>query len=986
MHGAGGGGADFGGRPDGGRGLPDVPDAWQPPRIRGRDDALGLVRAALRRLEGRPGPEVIVIEGVPGSGKTRLLDEACALARAAGVRAYKGGGDPDGQLVPMGPLLDALLATDAPVLDRSALRSGARAADHRSWLLREVGDRLEQAASKQPLVIAVDDVQWCDEATLRALHTLPELLSDRAVLWIVASRGEAPEAVRRTLDRLKETGASALSLTPLDSAAVADVVADLLSITPGPDVLEAARGAEGRPLLIVELVRGLREEGLLVRAGDQARLVGGRVPLRFRDSVDQRLRQVSEITQELVRVASALGRETPVGQLSELMDRKPGELRAAVREALATDLMVGDGVHLRFRHDLIREAVKAGIPTTVLLLLRRRAAELQLRHGVPEVEVAALVAESAEPGDRWAIGVLRRAAAALASDEPSMAAEISRRALDLARAGTEERGPLFAETVDLLRRSGRAAEARTLGDRALGEMLAPEAEGRVRLALARVAARRSFTDAARQCRDGLSLPALPAGLRAELLAMLCVALACGGDVEEAGRLIPAALRSVREAGNPAAEAAVLSGESVVWFYHHDMDLALRRIEESIALGGRAEGPTAPPAQQDPRPRAWRSLLRGAVGDTDGALELLDAQLRQGLFDGPDASRTVLMTRCRLFLDAGRLAEARAEAEAVLALPETDEGDEPADCADAAAHYVLGRTARHRGDLAGSRTAAEHARRMMADESALTRNTGAWLGALSADALGDREEVDRCTRYAADAFERPGPALAGPEDATDYVLYVRITLRAGLRDRAEAAVRAAERRAVAGPGFPVFAAAAAHARALLTDDVDLLRRAALLLADGPRRIARASVLEDLAVASAAAGEDAGEAAGEDAVGHLDRALDLYVRAGADRDVDRVRRRLRDLGVRRGATDGAGRFGLTAAEVRVVRLIAQGATNRAVAEALFLSPHTVSSHLRHAYAKLGVTSRVELARVFAELEGDVRADPRRADVSHGPADGR
>ncbi|MFD8565507.1 AAA family ATPase [Streptomyces sp. NPDC059639] len=977
MRGAGFGGGDRDEGLGAGDGRPVATDAWQPPRIRGRDDVLALVRASLRRLESPHGPEVIVIEGVPGSGKTRLLEEACALARSTGLRAFKGGGDPDGQLVPMGPLLGALLATDAPVLDRSALRSGATAADHRSWLLGEVRDRLEQASSKQPLVVAVDDVQWCDEATLAALRTLPELLSGHAVLWVLASRTEAPGPVRRTLDRLTETGATALSLAPLDSDAVADVVADLLSITPGADVLEAARGAEGRPLLIVELVRGLWEEGLIATEGDTARLVGGRVPLRFRDSVDQRLQQVSATAQELVRVASALGRETPIGQLAELMDRKPAELRPAVREALATDLMVGDGVHLRFRHDLIREAVKASIPTTVRLLLRRRAAELQLRHGVPEVEVAALVAESAEPGDRWAIGVLRRAAAELASSEPSMAAEISRGALDLTHEGTTERGLLFAETIGLLQQSGRAAEARAMGDDALREVLEPEAEGSIRLGLARVAARQSFTEAVHQCRDALSLSALSPGLRAQLLAMLCVALACSGDVEEAGRLIPPASKAAREAGDLAAEAAILSGESVVWFYHFDMDLALRRIEESIEITGRLGGPMATLPHRDPRPRAWQSMLRSAVGEAGKALELLDEQLRQGLLDGgPDAARVALMTRCRLLLDAGRLADAVAEAEAVLSM--TDES-EPGDFAVAAAYYTLGRTARHRGDVAGARAAAEHARRMRADDSVLMRNTSAWLGALSADVRGDHEEVDRCTRDSAASFERPGPALAGPEDAMDYALYVRITLRAGLRDRAEAAARAAERRAVAGARFPVFAAAAAQARALLTDDVALLRQAAGLLDGGSHPIARASVLEDLGVASAALAE-------EEAVGHLDQALGLYVRAGADRDVDRVRRRLRDLGVRRAASDGAGRFGLTASEVKVVRLITQGATNRAVAEALFLSPHTVSSHLRHAYAKLGVNSRVELARVFAGLEDDSRPGLYRTDISHGPADGR
>lgn len=919
---------------------------------------LALVRNSLRRLERLQSPEVMVIEGVPGLGKTRLLEEVCALARTAGMRAFMGGGDPDGQLVPMGPLLDALLATDAPVLDRAALRAGATAPDPRFWLLREVQDRLKSAASERPVVIAVDDVQWCDEATLVALRALPDLLSGHAVMWVLASRVDAPDHVVRTLGRLKETGAGAVALTPLDSGAVADVVADLLSATPGPDVLEAAQGAEGRPLLLVELLRGLREEGSIVLEGGSARLVDGRVPLRFRESVEQRLQQVSALAQELVRVASALGRETPRGQLAELMDRKPSELGPAVQEALGTDLMVGDGVHLAFRHDLIREAVKASIPATVLRLLRRRAAELQLRHGVPEVEVALLVAESAEPGDRWAIDVLRRAAAELVSGEPSMAAEISRSALDLTHGGTHERGLLLAETVDLLWRSGRAAEARAMGDNALEGLLEPEAEGRIRFGLAKVSSQHSFTEAVRQCRVALSLPALSPALRAQLLAMLCVALANGGEIEEAERMLRPALQAAREVRNIDAEAAILSVESVVRFYHLDMDLAVRRIEESLEITGRLDGAVLSLPHRGPRPLAWRSMLLSAAGEADAALELIDSVLRRSSAEGgADLARMLFMTRCRLLLDAGRLPDARAGAEALSVVDEIGLGD----FADATVQYTLGRVARHGGDPAGLRVAGEHARRMMAGDSVLIRHTGAWLGALTADARGDLEDVDRCTRYAAESFERPGPSLAGPEDPADLALYVRITLRAGLRERAEAAAHAAERRAAAGPEYPLLAAAAAHARALLTGDVLLLRRAAGLMEASSHRIARASVLEDLGVTLAGEGDT-------EAVGRLDQALELYARAGADRDVDRVRHRLRELGVRRGASEGEGRYGLTASELKVVRLIAQGATNRAVAEALFLSPHTVSSHLRRAYTKLGVNSRVELARVFAELEGD------------------
>jgi DNA-binding CsgD family transcriptional regulator len=98
-----------------------------------------------------------------------------------------------------------------------------------------------------------------------------------------------------------------------------------------------------------------------------------------------------------------------------------------------------------------------------------------------------------------------------------------------------------------------------------------------------------------------------------------------------------------------------------------------------------------------------------------------------------------------------------------------------------------------------------------------------------------------------------------------------------------------------------------------------------------------------------------------------ALVIYTETGASWDAGRVRGRLRAAGVRRrlvaSTRPAMGWDALTNSELAVVTLIADGLTNRDAAEQLFVSPHTVSSHLRHAFTKLGVNSRVELARVVA-----------------------
>jgi DNA-binding CsgD family transcriptional regulator len=104
---------------------------------------------------------------------------------------------------------------------------------------------------------------------------------------------------------------------------------------------------------------------------------------------------------------------------------------------------------------------------------------------------------------------------------------------------------------------------------------------------------------------------------------------------------------------------------------------------------------------------------------------------------------------------------------------------------------------------------------------------------------------------------------------------------------------------------------------------------------------------------------------EAISAYDHALRLYNAVGAVWDGQRVRRRLRSLGVRRrfviSTRPERGWGSLTEAELFVVRKVAEGLTNREVATQLFVSPHTVSGHLRHAFAKLNINSRVELTRL-------------------------
>src|SRR5262249_20613089 len=150
-----------------------------------------------------------------------------------------------------------------------------------------------------------------------------------------------------------------------------------------------------------------------------------------------------------------------------------------------------------------------------------------------------------------------------------------------------------------------------------------------------------------------------------------------------------------------------------------------------------------------------------------------------------------------------------------------------------------------------------------------------------------------------------------------------------------------------PRVPSIAACAAHVRGLARHSTPDLETAVRLLRQAPRPLALASALEDLGRARVHDGQTQG---GIDA---FDQALALDVEIGATWDAARVRRRLRRLGIRRRiVTSDAPRTGwgaLTAAEQQVALLVADGKTNREIAEHLFVSPHTVSTHLRHIFDK-------------------------------------
>ncbi|MEV6246457.1 AAA family ATPase [Streptomyces sp. NPDC051742] len=941
------------------RTVPEEPEDLRTP-LRGRDAELAFIEARLDALDRGEGG-IIRVEGPVGIGRSRILAEAAAAAGRRGTRVFQGAADPDEQFVPLGPLLDGLLSGEEPLSGAVRLRDLATTPGQRFWLLQELGDRLRETARNGPLLVVLDDLQWCDDLTLLTFNTLAAGLSSHPILWLVAVRGgSVPSGVRTTLDRIRRAGAHELALGPLDDRATTRITEDVLGAAPDPDLLRVARRAEGVPRLLVELLGSLRETVTI--GNGTARLPAGPPAPRALPSVTRRLDQLSDEARELVQTAAAVGAPATVALLAELLGRSSAALITAVRESLDADLLTESGDRLAFRHDLVREAVEAGLPLPLRQALRGQAAEPPPGTAASPVErpgpsagrapAEAAGAGGAGPGDVTEAGRLRTAAAELAATAPGPAAERSLKALELTRADAPERPRVIAETIPLLWQTDRAGQARELGASALtAGGLGPEDEARIRLALARLAVGFDFSEAVRQARAGAALTEIPGDVRGRLLAMLAVGLSMSGEHAAAEQVAAEAWETAAAAGDRSAEATLTTVRSAVSFHRMDLAEAFRQAERAAALAdalGVSTSLWVPEA-------LWHALLSNTTGRSVEALAAAEDGIRITREQGRTAAtRMWLMTRSRILLEAGRLTDARADAEAAS---ETTDDLRPGNLADVTLRYVMMRVALHTGDQRTARTYAAEARRMRSDVAPVVRHFGSWMLALMADFEGrpDRAMAELDEVMTSPAADRP--AYAGLVDPADAPVLVRLALRAGAHERAAQAVALAERLAALNPELTFLAATAAHARGLLDNDLAPLVRAVRLYEDCPRPLARASALED-------AGRKLAATRRPEAVPYLDTALALYARAGAERDAARVHRRLRAAGVRRRPST-AGRSGawpeLTAAETRVVRLVAGGLTNRQAAEHLSLSPHTVGSHLRRAFTKLDVTSRGELTRL-------------------------
>jgi DNA-binding CsgD family transcriptional regulator len=343
------------------------------PTLVGREREL----AALEEVFGEVrtgGGRTVLLAGDAGIGKSRVLATFLARARASGAEVLSSQCVEIEARRPFGPFSEALRRL--PEAARLAPGGSDRAAvdpDQRYRTMRLYANALIDLARKGPVVIAIDDLHWADEESLQLFRYLATALRPRAVLLIGTYRSDELQRLHPLRPHLAALAqarlADTITIGRLTPEATAEMVRATLGVTESkPRALPAAidEHCEGNPFFVEELLKVLVESGRLVyrdRAwhhdGSLAELT---VPPTVRDAVQDRIARLSEGTRRMVHVASVIGPTFDFALLGQLAGLPDEALTGALREAIDAQLFEEDSSQsdlFRFRHALTRESVLA---------------------------------------------------------------------------------------------------------------------------------------------------------------------------------------------------------------------------------------------------------------------------------------------------------------------------------------------------------------------------------------------------------------------------------------------------------------------------------------------------------------------------------------------------------------------------------------------------------------------------------------------------
>lgn len=910
-----------------------------PAGIVGREAELRTIVAFLDATAA--GPAVLLLVGEAGIGKTTLWEAGLEEARRRGHRLLLARPVESEAALSYAGLADILAGVDRaffeelPAAQQSALeaallRGGATAADrdHRAVATGMLGV-LHSLAEDAPVLVAVDDLQWLDTSTQRALEFAARRRSGRVSI-LAALRGTVRDA-RMAQQRLGERElAEPLEVRPLSLGVLHHLLKQRTGRTYSrPALVRILEVSGGNPFFALELARVL---------GDApARAPGTRYPGTLAEVARARLERLESSAREVLLAVAALA----VPTVEELERLKPGATEALER-AEALDLVEIDGNRVRFSHPLLASGVYAMAAPARRRDIHRRLAGLGLD---PEERARhlALAAVTADPEtvaalDEAAVSARRRGA-------PAAAAELLELGL---RLGADEPGRRLAAARHHFD-SGDPLRARAL----LEESIASQAPGPLRAeAQSLLASVRlhddSYAEAAALLEQALADAGDSAALRVRIELQLGYVLTNLGRINDALVLAERVVPDAERLGDPALLATALAASTITRFLN-GQGLNEAVLERALVL-------------EDPelgmpimfRPTLIAGLLRMWTGDLEQAGEVFYRLRRDCLERGEEtdlmfvAFHTVLLECWR-----GDLGAARTVAD------DTYEGalQLGTDVPRAIALSTVANVAAHEGMVVEAREAGEGALAILLQGTCLVATlwplaalgflelsvgdyaaAAARLAPMAAGAasMGVLEPV--CIPFAADAAEAL-ISLGRIEEAR--ALVDQLETHGSRLDRAWALAVGGRCRALllAADGELVASVTAAEAALAEHDRVAMpfeRARTVLVLGSLQRRQGRRRA----------------------AAATLAEAERVFTALGTPLWAARARAEADRLGLQPGEATG-----LTPTERRVAELAATGLTNRQVAAALHISPKTVEANLARVYQKLEIHSRAELGRRMA-----------------------
>ncbi|MFI2740247.1 ATP-binding protein [Streptomyces sp. NPDC018711] len=939
-------------------------------RLVGRRRELGQLLAAVRQA-----PAVVLVEGEAGIGKSRLVHEASVELGAERHQVLTGFCHPLREPFPYGPVVDAMRKADLANAPAFPPTAGALAP-----LLPDLADRLPPPPPQPtdvpgqrfqllqavrsfltelgPATLVVEDLHWADEATRDLLLLLARDLPPRLSLVLTYRAEDLPPGgtvLGAAYRQPPGTGGTVIRLDPL----VESEVQELASAALGPDATTALgaalyRRSEGLPLVAEEDLITLAEYSGTHGYGEAVeRLQAADVPRGLREAVTERLGMLSPRAATLAEAAAVLAAPAPEELLTGLARLDEEQGAEALIELLRAALLreTGQGEYA-FRHVLAQQVVYRHIPAPARARLHRRAVEaLQGRSPAPLVQIAH---HTLAAGDRaaWLLRAQEAADQAISVRDGGTAATLLRRLLDRPELEGEARARAALALAGIAASSlDFRTDARVLRRLVDDPRLPQEARGEIRLGLGlgmlnENADPDGFDEVERAAEE-------LAACRPEraVRAMVALALKDAEGPAYTHAWLERAEAAVRDSADEALKAAVhatrltlmtCQGDPHVWesvecLPRHTRDRELlrqtaRALQNVADTGGylghdrRAAALAAEAGQVAARvgspiveflSRGTLLRLDAFAGRWEGLEERLDSLV--------DTYPTAVAVRAERALLTGTLAMSRGQYAGAAELF--------GEAVKAGTDLLLvGQEVRAAAGLSAARLARGEAplARAVAERAVATvRRTGAWpraAGLLSAAveaalACGGHDAAERLAAEAGRGIlGRDTPAAAADLEVVHGLLLRATDADAAVRHFADAAGRWRE------IGRPYETGRA------------LERQGGALLVTDPAA----------------------------AAGPLGEAVVLFTELGATADAGRCGRVLRDLGVTR---RGPGRRGygdrLSPREHEVAGLLAAGATNQSIAEALFLSPRTVENHVAKVLRKLGA-DRKRVAAVYPGRE--------------------